>query len=357
MIAEIQNGCRQCRKCVAACSFLDQYGTPGDIARSYDSSPATVRALAYSCSLCNLCQQICPFDLAPAEMFLTLRQESVSLGENHLRPHRRLLGFERFGGSGIFRYLFIPPRCTSIFYPGCALLGTRPTETIQLYRLLRTVEPTMGIMLDCCNKPSYDLGRQQFFQQRFARRMKVLAQRDIRRIITGCPSCLQAFSALPHNFTVTTMYSILAENSDLTPQRFSGLHCSIHDPCSIRFCGTIHADVRSIGKALGLKLTEMLHNGANTVCCGEGGGVGFIHRRLSDEWRRKRLIDLEDQLLVTYCAGCTAQLQHHGNVVHLVDLLFADETCTGPVVRPQTSALQSWLNRFRVKVQLMALRQ
>ena len=355
-VADLQENCRKCRKCVAACRFLDQNGTPGDIARSYDSSPVTVRRLAYSCSLCNLCQQICPYDLAPSEMFLNLRQEAVSLGENHLWPHRRLLNYERFGSNAIFRHLHLPVDCETIFYPGCALTGARPEETLKLYRLLQTVEPTIGIMLDCCNKPSHDLGRQQFFQKRFSARMHTLAKRNIRRIVTGCPSCLQAFSILPHKFTVTTAYSILADNVTLNPARFSGLTCSVHDPCSIRFASTIHADARSICKALGLKLTEMVHNRENTFCCGEGGGVGFIDRKLSTEWNRKRVIEAEDQLLVTYCAGCTSQLRNHGNVHHLVDLLFADESNDKPVARTVTS-LQSWKNRLMVKIRLMAARK
>jgi len=288
-------------------------------------------------------------------MFLKLRQEAVTLGENHLRQHRRLLGYERFGGSAIFRHLHLPAHCETIFYPGCTLTGTRPEETMKLYRLLQTVDPTIGIMLDCCNKPSHDLGRQQFFHKRFSERLQLLAKRNIRRIITGCPSCLQAFSVLPHGFTVTTVFSLLADNSKLIPERFSGLNCHVHDPCSVRFSGTLHADVRSICKALGFKLTEMVHNRENTFCCGEGAGVGFIDQRLSAEWNRKRLAEAEDQLLVTYCAGCTSQLRDHGNVHHLVDLLFADETKV-PVARIVTS-IQSWLNRFMVKIRLMAMRK
>jgi Fe-S oxidoreductase len=288
-------------------------------------------------------------------MFLSLRQEAVNLGEDHLRPHRRLLSFERLGGSPLFRYSYLPPHCETVFYPGCSLTGARPKETMQLYRLLQTLEPTMGIVLDCCNKPSHDLGRQHFFEQRFSARMQLLDQRKIRRIITGCPSCLQAFSMLPHNFSVTTIFAVLADNDLLPPARFSGLSCRLHDPCSIRFSRTIHADVRRIMKSLGLRLTEMVHNRENTLCCGEGGGVGFTNPRLSAEWSRQRIVEAEDQLLVTYCAGCTSQLRSHGNVHHLVDLLFADTTTGKPVARTVTS-LGSWLNRLMVKVELVAAR-
>jgi len=333
---------------MAECALLRQHGPPGEIAHRYSTEPAQVRRLGYSCSLCGLCGRMCPQGLNSADMFLALRRESIDLGETDLRPYRRLLNFERAGSSRFFFTLSAPADCSAVFFPGCTLPGARPMQTLQLYRELQAIDPAMGIMLDCCNKPSHDLGRQDYFVERFRARMARLGARNIRTIVTACPSCFQAFSDRTDQLTVISAWSLLAGHDAFPPKRFSGLSCSIHDPCTMRFSSDIQADVRRLCSRLGLRIMEMQHSRDNTLCCGEGGGVGCTAAQLGDGWKHRRLAEVGARPLITYCAGCTARLAGSSRTHHLIDLLFADADLNGIAHKPVTP-LRSWFNRLMVK--------
>lgn len=353
-VEEIGSSCVQCRKCLTDCTFLAQHGTPGQLARNYTRNRAGLRHLAFSCSLCNLCNQVCPLDLEPARMFLDLRREAVELKNGNYKAHRRLLSYEKLGSSRLFRYLALPPKSTTLFFPGCALPGARPDHTLQLYLHLKTQDPTIGIMLDCCNKPSHDLGRQTFFEDRCDARNKLLQSRGIRNIITACPNCYQAFSLYGNDFKVSTAYSVIADNGFTPRKKFSGSTCTIHDPCSVRFEQEIHQAVRSLTHDLDVQLVEMEHNRATTLCCGEGGGAGCMGGGHAAKWSDKRHGEADGQPLITYCAGCTAMLQHHGTVHHIVDLLFpgasSDHTPPQHIGPPMT-----YINRLKLKHKLNKL--
>lgn len=351
-VAGIARKCISCRKCVTECRFLAGNGSPGEIARRYPQQQAELQQLAYSCSLCNLCGQLCPLDLEPARMFLDLRREAVHLGKWDHQPHKRLLAYEKLGGSRLFRYLSLPEGATTVFFPGCALPGARPEHTLRLYLHLKERDPSLGIMLDCCNKPSHDLGRQLFFEDRTHARNQFLRSKGIRTIVTACPNCFQAFSLSPGGFTVTTVYNLLADHRLSSSRNLSNAHFTIHDPCSIRFEQHIHQAVRTIAGDLGVQLFEMEHNRAATLCCGEGGAAGRMGGDHAAAWADRRREETNDQPLITYCAGCARMLQHRGRVHHIIDLLFPD---AGPdhATPRRISAPMTYFNRLRLKLKLL----
>lgn len=353
-VQEVAQKCLHCRKCLTDCRFLTQNGTPGHIARQYQEDTATLQQLSFSCSLCNLCTQHCPLDLEPARMFLDLRREAVSVRKGDFKHHRRLLKYEQLGGSWPFKYVHLPPGATTIFFPGCALPGARPDHTLRLYSHLRQHDPTIGIILDCCNKPSHDLGRQRFFNDRFIAREQLLQSHGIRKIITACTNCYQAFSLNTQSFQVTTAYSVMADNGFTPSLKSHTMQCTIHDPCAIRFQQEIHQSVRTILKNLGVHLTEMEHNRATTLCCGEGGAAGCMGGGYAAEWSKKRHSEANGQPLVTYCAGCTAMLQNAGKVHHILDLLFPEagnDHISPRAIRPP----MTYINRLTLKRKLKQL--
>lgn len=334
---------------------MTKHGSPGELARRYPQDQEKLRQLAYSCSLCNLCSHICPLDLEPARMFLDLRREAVRLNKWDDHPHKRLLAYEKLGGSRLFRHLSLPEGATTVFFPGCALPGARPEHTLHLYLYLKERDPSLGIMLDCCNKPSHDLGRQLFFEDRSLARNQLLRSKGIRTIVTACPNCYQAFSLCPGDFTVTTVYNLLADHGCIPHREFSGTSCTIHDPCSIRFAQHIHQAVRTIAGNLELQLFEMEHNRADTLCCGEGGAAGCMGGDHAAAWADRRQGETNGQPLITYCAGCTRMLRKRGRVHHIVDLLFPEAGSDS--IRPRRlSAPMSYFNRLKLKLKLLCNR-
>jgi ferredoxin len=158
-VREMASRCTRCGLCQKDCGFLQRYGLPWDIAAGQESDPRTGRAVAFSCSLCGLCTATCPDGLDPVQMFLDLRRDAFATGDGDLSEHSRVLSYEKKGTSKRYSWYALPEGCDTVFFPGCTLPGTRPATTLRLYEYLQAGDAAMGIVLDCCTKPSHELGR------------------------------------------------------------------------------------------------------------------------------------------------------------------------------------------------------
>lgn len=346
-IAEQCTGCGLCRK---DCRFLQNYGLPVEIAAGYSSEPEVSRAAAFACSLCGLCTAVCPVGIDPAVMFLELRRDAFLAGNGDLAEHARLLNYERKGTSKRYSWYALPEGCDTVFFPGCTLPGTRPKTTGRIYELLLANDSKTGIVLDCCSKPSHDLGRQEHFEEAFFELCRYLTEAGVKKVIVACPNCYKVFAQYGLPLTVETVYQYLAAGGMTAKEEISGT-VTVHDPCVIRTEGAIHQAARSIISAHGLKIREMEHAGERTLCCGEGGAVGCVAGDLSEQWGRLRKQEASGDPIVTYCAGCAGMLNGLTPTIHILDLIFAPEqTLAGKV--PVAKAPFTYLNRLRLKKNL-----
>lgn len=323
----IAESCIQCGLCVRECAFLQRYGDPWTIAHTLAaSSLSDVERMTYACSLCGLCSAICPKGLNAGAMSLELRGQLAAQGRGIVRAHRRLLSYERRGSSSFYAHHGIPPGCDMVFFPGCTLAGTRSQAVFKLYEYLRTIIPRLGIILDCCTRPSHDLGRMAHFLQTFGGLRETLLLRGVSRVLTACPSCHDVFRRYGGRLDVESLYETLACRGGVPGPPASGM-VTIHDPCATRFEESLHAAVRSLVRGAGLTIREMTHRGCTTLCCGEGGAVPFTDPVLADRWVDARARESLGLPVVTYCAGCVERLRHKLPMVHLIDLLFDPKAC------------------------------
>ncbi len=344
-VAKMAEACKRCGLCRKDCSFLKKYGHPGEIAADYQTDPAAGREIAFSCSLCGLCTAVCPLGLDPARMFLELRRDADGTWEP--ARYRRLLGFEKRGTSRRYTWHALPEGCTTVFFPGCALPGSRPKRTLQIYDYLQARDPAMGIVLDCCSKPSHDLGRQHHFEAAFSRLHDSLLSAGVHDVIVACPNCHKVFSRYGRGLNVTTVYERMAADGFEAAGRFN-LEVTVHDPCAGRDISALHDAARTLIRSHGLKVYEMRHAKENTICCGEGGAVGCVSRDLSGQWGRRRKEEAGGRPILTYCAGCQAMLGRSTPTHHLIDLLFEPErTISGRIRVPRAPFI--YLNRLRLK--------
>jgi len=223
----ISDKCINCRFCKQECAFLHQYGKPKQIADSYDPTNKTYQAMAFECSLCKLCASFCPVDINPAHMFLEMHREAVRTGNGDYRKHRGIVSYERRGTSKRYSYYALPEGCHTIFFPGCAFPGTRPDKTWALFEHIRKTMPTLGILLDCCTKPSHDLGRDDYFDAMFGEMRDYLVNHGIRNVLVACPNCYKIFSRYGGRLSVRTVYEFLAEDGLPTNKSGKRLRCKI----------------------------------------------------------------------------------------------------------------------------------
>lgn len=260
--------CIKCKLCQKECAFLRKYGKPKDISDSYNPSDRVHQGMPFECSLCQLCATVCPVNINPSLMFLEMRRETVRRGKGDYSEHSVILGYEKRGTSKRYTYYAIPSGCDTVFFPGCTLPGTRPDKVLKLYVHLRKSMPSLGVVLDCCTKPSHDLGREKYFRAMFFEMRDYLLEKGVRNVIVACPSCYEIFHSYGGEIKVRTVYELMSENSLPESEQIDGL-ITVHDSCAVRFKESIHTAARDLIQKKGLTITEMEHSGKKTFCCGE----------------------------------------------------------------------------------------
>ncbi|HTG01682.1 MAG TPA: (Fe-S)-binding protein [Nitrospirota bacterium] len=266
-----------------------------------------------------------------------------------LNAYAGLLAYERRGTSRRYTWYGMPAGCDTVFFPGCALPGTRPEQTKKLFTMLCGAIPNLGIVLDCCTKPSLSLGRQQYFETMFGELKTYLVENGIRTVLAACPNCYKVFSEHAPELTVRSVYEILSEADIFArgAEKLAGT-VTIHDPCVSRFSGSLQKAARALVAGTGLAIQEMQSSGRFTVCCGEGGAVGCLNPDLAGEWTSKRANESAGRTVVTYCAGCTHYLSARMTASHVVDLLFDPHAALSGRARVSRAPM-TYINRLRLK--------
>lgn len=347
---QILQHCTQCQVCVRDCAFLQDHGDPKTIAEGYNPAQQKSHNLAFQCHLCGLCTAVCPESLSPAQMFLDMRRHAATLDAADFSEHRALINYEKLGMSKRFTWYSLPDGCESVFFPGCALSGSRAETTYRTYQHLKKQMPSLGIVLDCCGKPSHDLGNDTRFSGMFTELTDYLVENGIKNVLTACPNCQKTFSEYGKNVKSRMVYEVLdASLSETSADKRKPV--VVHDPCVTRFETETQHAVRSLLKKRGHCVLETKHSGPHTLCCGEGAGVKSLFPDYAEKWADKRLASMEEGSLVSYCAACTAAFSDRASSFHLLDLLFNEEKSSD---RPpkETKAPVTYFNRLRLKQRL-----
>ena len=320
----VMDFCVRCGLCQEDCAFLQRHGTPGAIAERLTGADPTELRISFECSLCGLCTAVCPHGVDAAGMLLELRRAATNRRCDAASDQCVYLGYETRGTSRHLSYYGLPPGCDTVFFPGCTLPATRPAVTRNLFDYLRVRIPSVGMVLDCCTKPSHDLGRQAFFEAMFFEMRNYLLDKGVRRVLVACPSCYRIFDRYGGDLTVQTVYELLNEN-DLPRTGLQTPVFALHDPCAFRLEPEIQSTVRELVRRMGGRMEEMAHRRGRTLCCGEGGSVGCTVPEFQETWRRKRSAEARGLPVLTYCAGCVQSLSEQGPALHLLDLLFSPQ--------------------------------
>ncbi len=348
----VAEGCVECGLCQKDCRFLQKYGSPKQIALQRSQAPDDLRT-SFECSLCWLCTAVCPKDIDPAAMFAAMRGQARKTGHGDFREHGSLLRYERWGASPMVSWYGLPDGCDTVLFPGCAMAGSRSERIIDLYNHVKKDIPSLGVVLDCCTKPSHDLGRKEYFTAMFGALRDTLVEHGVKQVLVACPSCYRVWKDHGMPVTVRSIYEQLAETSPLRTIE-EPVRLTVHDPCPTRDDLRVHEAVRKLLKGMGCSLREMKHHGRKTLCCGEGGAACYIAPESAGNWTSTRVEEAEGDYMVTYCAGCTHFLGRLSPVGHVLDMFFEPaETMAGKVkiaVSPMT-----WLKRLLLKRKLRKL--
>lgn len=345
-LEQVNNLCNDCGACVKNCAFLQKYGSPGQLAKELADGSAANLSRAYECSLCGLCTTLCPQGCDPSGMFFQARrQANADLGDD--KRHGVLRNYEAQGTSPRFTWYALPQDCDTIFFPGCNIPGSRPEIVKLLFQHMQQVIPNLGVVMDCCCKPSHDLGRTDFFREMFGELRSYLLDNGIKKVLCACPNCFKVFSMYGGGLETEMVYALLDANELPQAEKVTGEVC-VHDPCPLRNESAVHEAARSILRKKGLKIAPQRRERKKTLCCGEGGAVPCMAPDLAKKWPEIRVKDIQGRPLVTYCAGCALFLGRHTPTHHLLDIIYKPKETLDGRVKPAPSPITYW-NRIQLK--------
>lgn len=351
--------CR-CLECVKACEYLATHKSyPKRYVREIYNNDCIVlgnhkaNRLANACSLCGLCEAVCPENLNMGEICLEARRSMVNKGKMPPSYHDFALRDLAFSSGEAFFLARHQPGATasaSVFFPGCQLSASSPDRVAAAYaHLRRTLPGGVGLMLGCCGAPAHWAGQEARFRETGDALAAAWEGLGRPRLIAACPTCRKMLEAGLPGARVDTLWTVLAVTG-VPGRRAAGVRLAIHDPCAARGDRATQRAVRHLLAEAGVAAIE-LGDPDHTPCCGFGGLVSFVDPDLADRTVDRR-IAASDVDYVTYCAMCRDNFARRGKrALHVLDLLFGDGG--DAAARPDPGFSRRQEGRARLKADLL----
>ncbi len=310
-----------------------------------------------SCTLCGLCDTLCPNDLAMGEVCLEARRDMVDVGHMPVSHHEfalRDMAHSRSTAAAFARRQPGRAECAVAFFPGCQLSASSPWHVERVYaHLAARIPGGVGLMIDCCGAPALWSGRRALHDEVTASLRETWRSLGEPQIVTACSTCLKTLGEFLPEMKARSLWTVIDEIGwpDGARPRLAG-PLAIHDPCTGRRAIDAQRAVRRLAGGLGVELRE-LGGAESTTCCGFGGLASFANPEVTDKIVDRRIGESADDYL-TYCAMCRDNFARHGKrSVHLLDLVFPSPDGGDPAARPDPGFSRRRDNRVRLKARML----
>jgi Fe-S oxidoreductase len=352
-----------CLECVKVCPYLEEFKAyPKKYVREIYNNQSIVMGvrqankLINSCSLCGLCQAVCPGGFAMQTLCLDTRRDMVEKGKMPPSAHEFALLDMAFSlGSEFLLARHQPGQGSSaaLFFPGCQLAASDPGQVRRVYEYLcAALSGGVGLMLACCGAPAHWAGRRAEMEAALAAWQKDWEALGRPPVIMACASCLDIFRQYLPQVERRSLWEVLVE-TDLPPGQAPVGPLAVHDPCTTRHEPGIRRHLRALLAGRGVELKELKLGGELTECCGYGGLMSIANPPLAQKviaWRASQ----SERDYLAYCAVCRDRLAATGKrALHALDILFPDPAVPDPAARLGPGWSQRRENRARLKVGLL----
>jgi Fe-S oxidoreductase len=253
----------------------------------------------WSCTTCLACVEACPVGIEHVPTIVGMRRSLVDQGIVEPGLQAAFTGLAKqgnsFGQSGRARAKWTDGLGTPIrdarreevdwlwFVGDFASFDVRVQEATRLVaRVFQAAGVDFGILYEGERNAGNDVrraGEEGLFEMLVEHNVGQLANARFRRIVTTDPHTL---NTLRHEYPqfggeyevwhYSQLLSALFRDGRLAPRRPIGRWVTYHDPCYLARYSDVMAAPREVLAEIGAWLVEMPRNGANTFCCGAGGG-------------------------------------------------------------------------------------
>ncbi len=357
----------ECLECVKVCPYLAHYKAyPKKYIREIYNNESIVMGTRHSnkfinsCSLCGLCERVCPENFPMQDVCMNARLGMVQRNKMPPSAHEFALLDMAFSQGPRFSLVRHEPEHSSsayVFFPGCQLCASSPDKVFETYSYFRRkIKGGVGLMLDCCAAPAHWAGRTEKFQDALKSLERKWTDLGNPVMITACSTCHKMFRDHLSEMEVLSLWEMLMQvGLPETSRGPSGNKIlAVHDPCTTRNEPEIQRTIRHLLKTLDIAVEELPLAGELTECCGFGG----LMQNANPEVAKKTVLGrarLSPSDYVTYCGMCRDNLGGAGKrIIHILDLIFPGSRNADPASEKPPGWSLRQENRARLKERFKA---
>jgi len=287
----------------------------------------------WSCTTCGSCMSVCPVLIEHMPKIVKMRRHLVQMAAKF--PQELLALFENLEGrsnpwgiapternkwtgqlpvrdfeAGVTEYLF---------FVGCAgAFDSRQKQvTVAMASILDAAGVSWGILgkeEKCCGDSLRRLGNEYVFDRMARENVAQFKEKGVRKIVTHCPHC---FTTLKNDYRQYGLDVEVLHHTELIQQliatgqlklrkEFDALGKVVfHDSCYLGRHNGIYAAPREVLKAAtGTWPAEFERSGAESFCCGAGGGRMWQEEQHGERINLNRVKEALAQKADTICVSC-----------------------------------------------------
>jgi Fe-S oxidoreductase/nitrate reductase gamma subunit len=345
------DACTACKRCQDRCPAWDT-GKPltpmgvvqqiGEVAFDAPQSnliEKVTREVLWACTTCRACQEICPANIEHVNKILEMRRNLALMGGefpgdevrtalSHLEVNGNPFGLAYAGRADWAQGLDLAilsegGECDILYFVGCYAAFDRRNQAVarDFVKICGAAGIRVGILgkeETCCGEPPRKLGNEYLYQMEARANIEAMQKYGVTKVVTTCPHCYQTL-ALDYRdlgFTAevveyTQFIEGLLGDGRLTIQP-GAIDCSYHDSCYLGRYQDSYAAPRAVLASAGAKIKEMARSGAESFCCGGGGGLVLAEEKIGSrisETRVAMAAETGAPLLVCNCPFCLTMFE------------------------------------------------
>lgn len=352
------DACTECGRCRDACPAV-RAGTPLDPramivalrdrmhmeekSNSGDELPTLQdiisRDALWSCTTCGACTRACPAGINLPDLIVNMRRhwaleqgdfpEGAAMALENTASVGNPWGLDPYERMDWAKDLDVPvaepgTHYDILYWVGCAASYDRRARRIarSMVVILKAAGVNFAVMAEerCHGEFARRLGEEYLYQTAALENIENFAQYDFDRILTACPHC---FNTLKNEYPTfddfkwpvinhTVFINDLIREGRLPGLTKGDIPTVYHDPCYLARINGVTEEPRAVlGQVCGT-LRKTYEEGAQTLCCGAGGGQMWIERRNTTPVNVIRLKDLRESdsgCIAVACPHCLTMLE------------------------------------------------
>jgi len=312
----------------------------------------------FQCFSCGACEYVCPVGIEHVgRKILDLRRGLASEGRiSNDRVNQLFTTMERaphnpWGIAHDTRQKLIESKQFPIFdgtqawlfWLGCGLSFDPHGQAVAqaMRQILDAAGVSWGVMAreTCCGEPARRAGNEYLFIELSGKLVESFEGARVKKIVTCCPHCTtmldkdyrQIASYAQLGIEVVHHTEFIEKVLPKLPIKPSAVKATYHDPCYLARGRGITSAPREILHAAGVAITEAVHHGQNTQCCGAGGAQLFVADDTREQGKERvnqrrftELMQTKATTVAVACPYCPIMVRDAANALKRDDIEILD---------------------------------